>query len=132
MKNTTPTQASLVVYAKHVARVAAFYERTVGLTLVESDDDFVLLGKNGLELVIVQIPDSIAKQIDLSTPPVIREETPLKFSFLVDDLDQVAVAAADAGGGIKPPEAAWRWRGQLHLDGHDPEGNVVQFRRADA
>lgn len=26
--------------------------------------------------------------------------------------------------------AAWPWRGHLHLDGWDPEGNVFQLRQA--
>lgn len=40
-------------------------------------------------------------------------------------------AAAATGGQIKPPEAEWRFRGQVIVDGLDPEGNVLQFRQVD-
>ena len=36
--------------------------------------------------------------------------------------------APTLGGAIKPPEAEWEARGFRAVDGHDPEGNVVQFR----
>jgi hypothetical protein len=57
-----------------------------------------------------------------------REDTAVKASFLVDSFEAVREAAAATGGGLGPLEAAWTWRGSVHLDGHDHEGNVVQFR----
>lgn len=121
--------ASFVIYAKDVATMAAFYELTLALSLLETGPGFILLGGGALEIAVVQIPDAIARDVDISTPPYLREETPLKFSFLVRDLEQVHRLAIAAGGGTQPPGAAWHWRGQLHLDGHDPEGNIVQFRQ---
>ena len=70
----------------------------------------------------------IAARIELSSPPVVREDTPQKFSFLVASLAEAAQTAAAVGGSFPPPDAAWSWRGMRHLDGHDPEGNVVQLR----
>ncbi len=66
--------------------------------------------------------------LNISVPPVVRDGTPIKCSFWVENLQHVKTEAEAAGGATKPVSAAWRWRGQLHLDGHDPEGNVVQFR----
>lgn len=131
MSGAAPVPAGLVVYAKDLARVANFYEQTLALPCVETEADFVVFARGGVELVIVRIPDAIASRIHLASPAVIREETPLKATFLVDDLERVRVAAAATGGGTRPLATAWRWRGQLHLDGRDPEGNVVQFRQAD-
>jgi hypothetical protein len=79
-------------------------------------------------LTIVQAPEAIAAEIVIETPPVRREETPIKCSFLVGDLARVRAEAEETGGGLLPDEQAWDWRGQRHLDGFDPEGNVVQFR----
>ncbi|QNM95181.1 VOC family protein [Chitinimonas koreensis] len=129
MSHAPALSASFVIYAKDVARVAAFYELTLALPLLETGPGFILLGSGAIELAVVQIPDAIATEIDISTPPYLREETPLKFSFLVRDLEQVQRLAMAAGGGTQPLGAAWHWRGQLHLDGHDPEGNIVQFRQ---
>ncbi len=122
-------RSSHVLYAKALGPVARFYQRTLALPLIEEDDEFVVLGDEALELVLVRIPDAIAASIEISTPPLLREDTPLKSSFQVDDLARVAAEAVAAGGGIKALASAWEWRGQRHLDGHDPEGNVVQFRQ---
>ena len=90
------------------------------------------LGGPDLEVVVVRMPEAIARTVDIATPPVLREDTPLKCSFRVADLGRVAEDAAATGGGTRPLSEAWTWLGELHLDGHDPEGNVVQFRqRAD-
>lgn len=132
MSVTRPVLTSFVIYAKDIDKVAAFYERTLRLSAIERERTFILVGKKDLEVAVVQVPEELAKEIDISNPPRIREETPLKLSFLVDDLSHVHAEAKAAGGGTKPIGSAWEWRGQLHLDGHDPEGNVVQFRKPDA
>jgi len=124
-----PLAASSVVYAKDMDRVAAFYQRTLGLKELEDGPGFVVLGHGAVEVSIVRIPDAIARSIHIATPPAPREETPVKCSFLVDDLERVREAAEATGGSLRPGADAWHWRGQLHLDGLDPEGNVVQFRQ---
>jgi predicted enzyme related to lactoylglutathione lyase len=129
---STPVRSSSVIYAKDIRKVAAFYQRTLGLSALEDDADFVLVGDEGLQIAVVKMPDDIAKDVQIATPPIAREETPIKCSFLVEDLDRVHAEAHASGGGTRPIAAAWRWRGQLHLDGYDPEGNVVQFRQRDA
>jgi catechol 2,3-dioxygenase-like lactoylglutathione lyase family enzyme len=127
-----PTPALVVIYVQDVARVAAFYRETLSRPIVSQEADFAVVGDAALEVAVVRMPEALAAANPLETPPRVRAETPLKPSFLVDDLGRAAAAAAAAGGGTKPGEAAWRWRGQLHLDGHDPEGNPVQFRVRDA
>ncbi|MDF1522514.1 MAG: hypothetical protein P1P87_06810 [Trueperaceae bacterium] len=82
-----------------------------------------------LALTAVQAPPEIADAIVLADPPVLREDTPTKPSFLVDDGERVRPVVARRGGGLAAPEAAWSWRGHLHLDSWDPEGNVVQLRQ---
>lgn len=119
---------STVIYAKDIRRVAEFYRRTVPLAMIETDPGFMVLGGEGFEVTVVQIPEQLAQDIAIAAPPIPREETPIKLSFLVENLDRVHQEAAAAGGSTKPVAEAWSWRGQLHLDGCDPEGNVVQFR----
>ena len=118
-----------VVYAVDLARVAAFYESVLGWPRVENTQSFVLLDGGACELSVVQVPPDVAAGIVLAEPPAVREETPIKLSFAVTDFE-AARQAADAGGGrLKPTDTAWAWRGCLHLDGVDPEGNVFQLRR---
>ena len=120
----------VVVYAKDIAKVAEFYRQTLNAVSVEETSGFIVLARNALELSVVRIPHEIAETIIIASPPVLREETPVKCSFLVPDFDAVRAAAIATGGGLGPLESAWSWRGLLHLDGFDPEGNVVQFRVA--
>lgn len=120
--------AAVIVYAKDKDRVAEFYRQTLGLEVAEWEDSFTILTGRGLEVSVIRAPEALARQITIATPPALREDTPVKASFLVASFELVREAAAATGGGLKPPEAAWSWRGAVHLDGHDPEGNVVQFR----
>lgn len=120
--------ALTVIYAQDIARVAEFYARTLSRPIVDRGAGFVLVGDATLEVAIVQMPDTLIAANPLATPPRLREDTPVKPSFLVTDLEAAAASAVAAGGGTKPLGAAWSWRGQLHLDGYDPEGNPVQLR----
>jgi hypothetical protein len=121
----------LVVFAKRKKRVSAFYQQTLDLELVESDRSHDLLRGHGLEVVVHTIPPRIAKNIEVSEPPVLRQETPLKPTFVVASLASVRASAEATGGGLKPESGAWHFRGHTVLDGWDPEGNVVQFKQAD-
>ncbi len=93
-------RAGAVVYAKDPARVAAFYEGP-----------------------------AIAASIVIETPPERRQDTPIKLVLPVSSLQAVRMAAARLGGALNAPEREWAWRGWRFCDGHDPEGNVVQFRQ---
>lgn len=117
-----------VVYAKDMQRLAAFYGMALGATVLEQAPGYTVLQAGAVELSVVQMPAELAAQVVLTQPPEVREATPIKLSFAVPGFEQVATAAAAFGGGVKPPEAAWVWRGARHLDAADPEGNVVQFR----
>ena len=120
--------ALTVIYAQDIARVAEFYARTLSRPIVDRDAGFVLVGDATLEVAIVQMPATLIAASPLETPPRLRDDTPVKPSFLVSDIEDDDAAAVASGGGTKPLGAAWSWRGQLHLDGYDPEGNPVQLR----
>lgn len=129
MTTSPPPATTVVIYAKDKDRVAEFYRQTLALQLAEWEEGFSVLTGPGVEVSIVRMPEALARQVTIASPPEPREDTPLKASFLVPNFEAVRAAAAATGGTLKPPEAAWTWRGCVHLDGHDPEGNVVQFRR---
>ena len=126
------SQQGLVVFAKNKKRVSAFYQATLGLQAVESETSHDLLRGRGYEVVVHTIPRRIAAGIVLARPPVPREDTAFKPTFLVPDLAAVRVAAERTGGSLKPAEQAWHFRGCTVLDGCDPEGNVLQFKQPDA
>lgn len=132
MSDRSPALTSVVVYAKDRDRVAEFYRRTLGLEVEASEPGFTLLAGRGLEVTVVRMPPDIAAQTVVATPPQPREDTALKPSFMVTSFEAVRTEALACGGSLRPLQAAWSWRGMQHLDGHDPEGNIVQFRRREA
>jgi hypothetical protein len=125
---TSPTQ-TLLVFAKNKKRLSAFYQQTLALEVLESQPSHDLLGARGIEVLVHTIPRKYAADIRISKPPQIREDTSFKPAFVVDSLIRVRAAAQATGGGLKPMEQAWQIRGATVLDGHDPEGNVVQFKQ---
>lgn len=124
----TAVQQGLVVFAKNKKRVSAFYRQTLGLQAVEEKPSHDLLQGPGIEIVIHTIPRQYAADIKITRPPQVREEVPLKPTFVVADLNAVRASAQATGGWLKPADQAWQIRGATVLDGHDPEGNVVQFK----
>ncbi len=122
-------QQGCVVFAKNKRRVAAFYQQTLRLTAEESAPSHDVLRGSGLEVVVHAIPRKYAAHIQIARPPVPREDTAVKPTFVVPDLEAVRAAALKTGGFLKPAGGAWRFRGFVVLDGWDPEGNIVQFKQ---
>ena len=119
-----------VVYAKSLDRLVNFYA-ALDLTVDERDagDYAVLIGRH-MELSIVQIPEHIARQIELSSPPQVREGTPIKLVFVVSSIDDALAATRVLGGRVKDGSKRWHFRGHAVQDAIDPEGNVYQLREA--
>jgi predicted enzyme related to lactoylglutathione lyase len=117
-----------VIYAKDARRLAGFYEKLLALPRTEAGSGFVRLAEAGLQLTLVQAPAAIADRIVIAEPPQRREETPIKLSFAVPDIESLRSLAERLGGGLQDAEAGWAWQGERHLDGWDPEGNVFQLR----
>jgi predicted enzyme related to lactoylglutathione lyase len=125
-------QQGLVVFAKNIRRVSAFYAQTLNLTIEESSSSHELLCGHGYEVVIHSIPRKVAAQITIERPPSPRDDTPFKPTFVVPSLADVRVAVEATGGYLKPEAGAWHFRGCIVLDGWDPEGNIVQFKQREA
>jgi predicted enzyme related to lactoylglutathione lyase len=119
---------STVVFAKDVARLADFYAQVVGMTPVHSDKDHVVLDDEGFQLVIHGIPAKIARQIVITAPPTLREDTPIKVCLPVASIETARQTAHQLGGAIRPAAQSWTARGFRACDGHDPEGNIFQVR----
>ncbi len=79
--------------------------------------------------MIVQVAASIASMIHLADPPVRRTQTPVKLVFDVESISAARGAALNLGGGIDLTASEWIFQGHRVCDGHDPEGNVVQFQQ---
>ena len=117
-----------VIYAKNLDRLVAFYA-ALGLEVDEAKrgDYAVLLGKD-VELSILQIPQQVAAQIEISDPSQARTRTPIKLAFVVASIDKSLDATRVLGGRIKDDAKRWQFRGHAVQDAIDPEGNVYQLR----
>jgi predicted enzyme related to lactoylglutathione lyase len=119
--------SGLVIYAKDLRRVAAFYAGMLGIAPVHADDVAVTLELPGLQLVVHQIPADIAADIVIGDPPAIREDTAIKPVLVVASLATARSTARALGGALADAEREWRHGDAVVCNGFDPEGNVVAF-----
>ncbi|WP_343585776.1 hypothetical protein [Herbaspirillum sp.] len=127
-----PTQpkAGAVLFAKDVARLAAFYAQVLAVLPKHAEAGKVVIEAEEFLLVIHAMPEAVAAKVQIATPPVLREAVPVKLFLPVRSLAQARIGAQAQGGGLKPAEAEWSAADFRACDGFDPEGNVVQFREA--
>jgi predicted enzyme related to lactoylglutathione lyase len=123
---------SALVFAKDVLKLATFYKHVLAMAEVEKGKDHVVLEADGLQLVIHGIPKRIAASIQITNPPQVREDTPIKICFPVDTIEQARSKAMELGGQVGSNDKEWEARGFRACDGHDPEGNVFQLRESAA
>lgn len=120
-----------VIFAKDMARLAAFYQQVCGLQHGGGDKGHVALHAGDSLLVVHAIPRGIAKTIVIEQPPQRREDTPIKPVFGVASLAAARAFAAALGGVVDGPQREWTYerlgRTRTMCDGHDPEGNVFQL-----
>ena len=118
-----------VLYAKDLDRLVNFYATITGIEPRTIENGFTVFGSKPSQFVIVRIPDRIADSIDIAAPPALREDTPFKLVFAVEDIAYARDRAAGLGGALKAVESEWVFEGSKVCDGHDPEGNVFQLRQ---
>ena len=117
-----------VLFAKDPQRVARFYEVLAGMTITHAGKDIIVLESPGHQLMVHPIPPKIARSIKITIPPQRRTQAAVKLVFAVGSIAETRARASDLGGALNPPERMFEARGFRACDGHDPEGNVIQFR----
>ena len=117
-----------VLYARNIARVSGFYAGILEMKVTHQADDHIVLESPAFQLVVVAIPEHIAATIVLADPPTRRIDTPIKLVFNVASIHGARTTALRLGGELNPPGREWQFQEFRVCDGHDPEGNVVQFR----
>lgn len=127
---TQRIRAGAVIFARDVARLAAFYARLVPMMPAGEEDGAVFLENDVLQLIIHPLPPGVAEQGAIATPRAPRWRSAVKLVLPVDSLARVRAQAAALGGGMKDAAAAFTCRDFRACDGHDPEGNIIQFREA--
>jgi predicted enzyme related to lactoylglutathione lyase len=121
-------QIGAILYAKNLPRLVDFYAAVTSLQVQTIEQSFAILGQQPSQLVIVRIPERIARSTAIETPPVRREEVPIKLVFAVADIFVARNRAAERGGAVDPIDREWEFEGMKVCDGYDPEGNIFQLR----
>lgn len=122
-----PPSGGMVIFTRDLDRLAAFYEAV--LELRRSDGDATWVGLVGPQAVVVHsIPDDVAATFEVTDPPIVRDDAPIKPWFAVASITAARESAPVHGGRVLDPAQEWRFDGWLVCDGIDPEGNVIQLR----
>ena len=123
---TGPARAGLFIYAKELERVAGFYQSLLGMSRLHASADLVVLQSQDVQLVVHQVPASIAAGIGIDSPPRQRSDCALKFFFSVPSIDAARAIAADLGGQVL--DTLYPGRGFIACNAVDPEGNIFHLR----
>jgi catechol 2,3-dioxygenase-like lactoylglutathione lyase family enzyme len=107
-----------ILFVTDVARMQAFYESVLGLSVTSSEPGYVELG----ELALHAIPEHYAPAI--SSPPELREDAITKLAFHVDDVAAERARLVDLGVAMRELS---HYKAFSFCDGIDPEGNVFQI-----
>ena len=90
----------------------------------ECDDVWAEFKIGGACFSLHAIPAEIAKGIEIESPPIPRQENPLKLIFEVEDVE--AERARLESLGIQTLRRPWQKPGEA-FDAVDPEGNIFQI-----
>lgn len=121
-----PAPAGVLVYAKDLARLSAFYCHVLGGTVRVVDHEHHVIDTADAQVVVHAIPAVIAETFTVEVPPVLREDAAFKPFFTVSSLAAAREAAHQHGGGVFEEE--WQGPGVVVRNAFDCEGNVFQVR----
>jgi predicted enzyme related to lactoylglutathione lyase len=116
---------SAMVYVKDLPRMRAFYSEMLGVKPSNDTwtDSWTEFDAGGIRFALHAIPPEIANQIEITSPPRVRGQNPVKLIFEVDDVEAERARLELLGTTmVQRPWGAW--------DGVDPEGNVFGIRPA--
>lgn len=123
-----PARAGALIYALDLERLAGFYETLLAMGRLHADAEHVVLSNVDFQLIVHAIPAQYVSSIVVESPPVPREETPIKLFFTVASLREAEQEAARLGGRLFENE--WEGPGFRVRNGSDPEGNIFQLRES--
>lgn len=117
---------SLVIFSVDAGRLATFYGAILGAAAVAESSGDVRLVAEGEEVLIHTVPEKIARNIEVTNPPVARVGSPIKPVFDVRSLEST-LEVVRANGGVVT-DFRFTLDGLTRHDVLDPDGNVIQLR----
>ena len=122
----TPARSGVLIYAKQLDSMSAFYQRVLAAREVHADAQHRVLRSADAELILHAIPPHIAAEICIESPPLPREEQAIKPFFTVASLAEAERVAVACGGRVHGP--IWPGPGLRVRNVCDPEGNILHLR----
>lgn len=119
--------ARVILFAKDMNAMLAFYEGILGLERLsspEDSEDFVSLNAGGIQISLHKIPQRYARNIEITEPPIPREEVPMKVAFRVANVDEIRAKLESHGVEMRKVQKGGT---VCFCDGIDPEGNIFQI-----
>jgi predicted enzyme related to lactoylglutathione lyase len=120
-------KSAAVLYVNDLRRMRSFYRACFQMDVVDDAHDYSVLESEPFTLSLVTVPERIASTIVVSVPPSRREHVPIKLAFVVDSIEPLRPLFAELGGVVDPALTQWEFRGGIHCNAVDPEGNVIQL-----
>jgi predicted enzyme related to lactoylglutathione lyase len=115
-----------MLYVKDLERMKRFYCDLLGVQPANHNwtDVWAAFDTGGARFTLHAIPSNIAKNIEIASPPVPRENQPVKLIFEVNDVERERERLQSLG--IQTLRRPWQKPGEA-CDAVDPEGNIFQF-----
>lgn len=103
-----------------------FYRQMLGTQPVNAEwtDTWALFDADGTHFALHAIPEEYARNIEISSPPKVRETSPVKLIFAVDNVPPERSRLE--GMGVTMLQRPWQNPAE-ECEGVDPEGNVFQI-----
>jgi predicted enzyme related to lactoylglutathione lyase len=116
-----------ILYVKDLERMRRFYSEVLGAEPTNRDwtGEWAAFDAGGVQFALHAIPEDIAKNIAIASPPAPREESPVKLVFEVADVEAARERLESLGH--QTLRRSWQEPGEA-CDAVDPEGNVFQLR----
>lgn len=121
-----PAANGVLIYAKQLDRMSAFYQRVLGLREVHADAMHRVLAGVDVQLLLHALPPGVAAQMRIASPPEPRETQAIKPFFTVPSLAEAERAVEACGGLVHGP--IWPGPGLRVRNVCDPEGNLLHLR----
>ncbi len=115
---------TIVLWADKFEESADFYRLLLNGEVHDASENFASIVGSGSRIQLHRVPAEWASEI--SNPPALREENPLKPVFEVASIADARAAVAGTAGCVFEPAKEQTYGSTIYCDGCDPDGNVIQ------
>lgn len=117
--------STIVLWSDRFDECAEFYRRLLTAKTQDRSENFLnVVGETG-RVALHRVPAEWASEI--SSPPVAREDNPIKPVFTVASIAEARTAVADTEGKVFDESKEFRHGRLNYCDALDPDGNVIQI-----